>query len=82
MSPFFYKDQPIVSTGETHPEQYNHPLCGKAVNVVFDGVLLESGTVERVVNTRFGQLAILMGNGVRGYSLTSCEEIVSSNGKS
>ena len=81
MSPFFYKDQPIVSAAETHPEQYNHPLCGKAVNVVFDGVLLESGTVERVVNTRFGQLAILTGS-VRGYSLTSCEEIVSSNGKS
>lgn len=53
-----------------YPEQYNHPLCGKTVRVKKRGepgasgnaALTDvSGKVERVVTSRFGQLASLEG---------------------
>lgn len=49
---------------ELYPEQYSHALCGKKVEVSpgTDGVFI-IGTVQRVVNSRFGQLAIFEEHG-------------------
>lgn len=49
---------------ELYPEQYSHALCGKKVEVI-SGPSGEriTGTVLRVVNSRFGQLAILEEHG-------------------
>lgn len=43
---------------ELYPHQYSHELVGKRVSVPYKGKTLE-GTVQRVLNTRFGYLVIL-----------------------
>ena len=48
---------------ETYPEQYEHPLVGRQVVVDMGGdTILAAGKVERVVNSRFGKLAIIEGD--------------------
>lgn len=42
-----------------YPEQYNHALCGKRVQVKTSAGVQGEGIVERVVHSRFGQLAIV-----------------------
>jgi hypothetical protein len=49
---------------ELYPEQYAHPLCGRKVTAA--GV---AGVVDRVVPSRFGPLAILVGDGKTAYAL-------------
>lgn len=52
---------------DLYPDQYSHPLCGERVTVQgLDGTYV----VERVVSTRFGQLATLRELGPsRAYDL-------------
>jgi hypothetical protein len=50
----------MQSHRDLYPAQYEHPLCGKRVRTA-DGKV--SGTVERVVASRFGPLAILKEHG-------------------
>jgi hypothetical protein len=57
---------------ESYPEQYNHPLCGKEVRIKTNGTV---GTVERVVDSRFGKLAILKGNSVTAWLVDYCETL-------
>lgn len=40
-----------------YPDQYTHALCGKTVRVETHTGFQGTGVVERVVNSRFGQLA-------------------------
>jgi hypothetical protein len=43
---------------ELYPEQYTHPLIGKTVRILSDGKSpRRTFTVERIVDTMFGQLA-------------------------
>lgn len=49
----------VSSHRELYPEQYTHPLVGKNAVIVQNGKELTRGTVERVVESRFGQLAQL-----------------------
>ncbi len=48
---------------EAYPEQYRHSLVGETVQVFSKstGSLIVRGTVERVVASRFGQLAKIAG---------------------
>jgi hypothetical protein len=41
---------------DQYPEQYSHPLVGKRVHIRTHSGFEIDGTVERVVNTRFGLL--------------------------
>lgn len=60
---------------ELYPEQYVHPLIGKAVVVKnAKGEMFAEGILTRVVQTRFGPLAILNGVGQRAYSLCDVQE--------
>ena len=54
---------------ETYPEQYSHPLVGVRVRLR-TGAL--TGTVTRVVSSRFGQLAEIDGNSETFYRVTDC----------
>lgn len=57
---------------ESYPEQYTHPLVGKLVEAP-DGTRF---TVERIVGSRFGQLAPLPGDGFKtAYAITTLKEI-------
>lgn len=47
----------IADHKRRYPEQYSHPLCGKRVRVETHAGVQGEGVVERVVNSRFGQLA-------------------------
>lgn len=42
---------------ELYPEQYSHPLVGKKVRVVINGDEKRTGTVARVMGSRFGSIA-------------------------
>ena len=55
---------------ELYPGQYSHPLVGKRVRV--HG---KEGVVERVVNSQFGQLAILKGGGNTAWAVEDCKPI-------
>lgn len=44
---------------DCYPEQYLHPLCGCPVRVVVRGEEVASGVVSRVINSRYGELAVL-----------------------
>lgn len=52
---------------EAYPEQYEHPAVGKAVTTP-DGT---QGTVERVMATRFGPMAMLVGQPDKGWLVSS-----------
>ena len=62
---------------ETYPAQYEHPLVGQTVEVYNkkDGGMLIRGSVERVVNTRFGQLAKITGSGTTFYAVRDCHVV-------
>lgn len=54
---------------EMYPDQYSHPRCGQHVQVVYKGKLTTkrdgtpvTGIIERVVNSRYGLIAILEGS--------------------
>ena len=59
---------------ELYPDQYTHPLVGEDVKVVSkkDGSIIVRGNVERVVNTRWGQLAKIAGAGDTFYAVRDC----------
>lgn len=59
---------------DAYPEQYTHTLVGKTVNVVTSQGRQGSGTVSRVFNTYFGQLAKVEGVGGErdAWSITDC----------
>ena len=60
-----------MSHREAYPEQYAHELCGKRVtanNFV-------SFVVERVVSSRFGQLALVQGNCETAYAVNNCKVV-------
>lgn len=62
---------------ELYPEQYSHSLCGKKVEVA-PGPAGEciTGTVQRVVNSRFGELAILEEHGdEKAWAVSHLREI-------
>ncbi len=60
---------------ELYPDQYAHPLCGKRVRVKSDDHEFED-VVERVVMSRFGELAILEGQPhTKAWSVRSCTPI-------
>ena len=68
--------RPEDMRGKTHrelyPEQYTHPLVGKKVRS--HG---EVFTVERVVGSRFGKIAIVPNtNPMRGYAVSDCKEVL------
>mgnify|MGYP003147490337 CR=1 FL=1 len=52
-----------------YPEQYNHPLCGKTVKTESG----ESFVVFRVVNSRFGQLAMSEENQKESFAVRTLE---------
>jgi len=58
---------------QQYPEQYNHALCGKNVNVVTHAGSQATGIVERVVTTRFGPLAILEGIDETAWAISDCK---------
>jgi hypothetical protein len=60
---------------EAYPGQYTHRLVGREVIVYgSSGTLLASGKVERVVNSRFGPLAIIEGDkDGSAYALKDCK---------
>ena len=63
---------------ELYPEQYSHALVGEFVAVhstIHDAPLLALGHVERVVNTRFGKLAILVGDGKQAWAAKDCKPV-------
>lgn len=64
---------------DLYPEQYEHPLCGKTVRIEgLDGTYV----VERVVGTRFDQLATLRELGPsRAYALRTLTVVDSSRSK-
>ncbi len=57
-----------------YPAQYSHPLVRHYVRVVSrkTGKQLACGIVERVVRTRFGRLAILVGHDRTAWSVNDC----------
>ena len=57
----------ITEHQRRYPEQYSHPLVGKAVELKKTGKPL--GTVTRVVSSRFGLLAILNEDSSTAYSI-------------
>ena len=62
---------------ELYPDQYAHPLVGQTVKVVSkkDGSTLAQGNVERVVNSRYGQLAKIAGAGTMFYAVRDCHTV-------
>ena len=52
-----------------YPEQYNHPLCGKPVKTESG----ESFVVFRVVDSRFGQLAMSEENQKESFLVRTLE---------
>lgn len=54
---------------ELYPEQYKHQLCGEVVTVAG-----KAGMVERVINSRFGQLAILDRH-EEAYLVSDCKTV-------
>ena len=72
--------QVLQKNGETnmkahrdqYPEQYIHPLIGKTVQVAHTSPLI-IGTVSRIVQTRFGLLAIIEDNSQEAHSIENCE---------
>lgn len=56
---------------ERYPEQYEHPLVGRRVRVPGTNV---EGVVERVVDTRFGKLAVI--GGTNAWPVQKCEVVV------
>jgi hypothetical protein len=59
---------------ELYPNQYTHPMVGKVVKVRTNQGGKADGTVERVVPSRFGPLAILEDQEV-AWSIRDCEVI-------
>lgn len=61
---------------ELYPDQYEHELVGKTVQFRDPdrGHVYTKGTVERVVNSRFGKLARLKG-GVDAYKVSHAEVV-------
>ena len=57
---------------ESFPEQYQHPMVGRLVFVTHQGDEVMRGTVARVVQSRFGQLAHFEGHDT-AYLLSACE---------
>lgn len=54
---------------EMYPEQYRHSLCGQKSKVVIRGEVKKTGTVERVVNSRFGALAVFEGDNEQAWAV-------------
>ena len=78
------REQNIADHRASYPEQYNHPLCGKKVRVRKRGepgasgnaaTADVSGKVERVVSSRFGQLAHLEGTDEVWWLLQDLEQL-------
>lgn len=66
---------PLKTHRELYPQQYSHPLVGKRVKVSSAADPIE-GRVERVVSSRFGQLAILEGYGAeQAWQVSHCRVI-------
>ncbi len=59
---------------EQYPEQYIHQLVGRQVRIGD-----KTGIVGRVVDTRFGKLAILEGDNETAYALDKCEVLEGGN---
>lgn len=61
---------------EKYPKQYSHALYGTMVRVVtHKGQLQKTGVVERVVQSRFGMLAILQGKDETGWRVQDCKPV-------
>jgi hypothetical protein len=60
---------------ELYPHQYTHSLCGKNVVVIQGGRELARGKVERVIQSRFGPIAMFEGNNIEGYAVGDCKVI-------
>ena len=62
---------------ELYPEQYVHVLCGKRVRTSTTPPGKNEGVVERVVESRFGLLAILEGrdSGDVAYAVADLEVV-------
>ncbi len=65
----------LRSHRDCYPDQYAHHLVGKSVKVKTRTGFKTEGTVERVVGTRFGQLAHLDTSGDTAYLLRDCTVI-------
>lgn len=67
----------MLSHREMYSGQYHHPLVGKRVEFrdQVTGTTYTSGTVERVVESRFGQLAILTGVPGTAYTIADAHVI-------
>jgi hypothetical protein len=57
---------------DCYPEQYQHSLVGKRVQVRTCTGYETSGMVERVVTSRFGLVAFLDGSNTQGWLLEDC----------
>ena len=55
-----------------YPEQYSHPLIG---SIVQDNDGQRLGKVERVVNSRFGKLAIIEGKGNQAWLVSTVKVV-------
>lgn len=64
----------MKSHRESFPEQYQHPMVGKPVFVTHRGREVFRGTVTRVVQSRFGQLAHFEGTD-KAYRVIDCEYV-------
>lgn len=61
---------------ERYPEQYQHPMIGKRVEVRdLAGTVLASGTLERVAPTCYGSLAHLDDGGDEWYAIDYVHEV-------
>jgi len=65
----------MKSHKETYPEQYTHHLVGVRVRVVTHAGPQAEGTVTRVVQTRFGPLAILDDKADVAWAIKDCQEV-------
>ncbi len=59
---------------DCYPEQYSHPMVGKEVDVVQGDKVCVSGTIQRVISSRFGQLAQVGDNTETYWLLSQCKE--------
>ena len=59
---------------ESYPWQYEHKRVGERVKVVQQDRELAKGTITRVVNSRFEQIAFLDDNNDTGYLLSHCKK--------
>jgi len=60
---------------DIYPEQYDHPLVGRTVRAMWNGKVVHEGVVERVMPSRFGQMAAFGNLHNLCYLVTNLEEV-------